>query len=177
MLSPGFRIAASAMASSSGGKAIIRSVKRMMAAPHQPAQIAGDEAQRGAHRHGEAIGHDADQQRGLRAEEQAGELVAAVGVGAEPEARIGRQGRALERQAVEELLRRIVRRQPGRCRGGKHEDDDDHQAGHGQPVTAEAVPSVVHAKLNSGTEREARLSRGRPVAARKTRPSSITACS
>ena len=83
----GRKIAASAIASSSAGNAIIRSVRRMIAAPSQPRDEARDDAQQRAEQHGGPIGDHPDQQRGARAVDQPREQVATEQVGAEPELR------------------------------------------------------------------------------------------
>ena len=80
--------------------------------------------------------------------EKARELVAAIGVGAEPEPPIGRQGRALQGQSVKELFRRIVGRKP-RCQHGRGQEHRyGHQPEDGEPVTPESMPKLIHAELS-----------------------------
>ena len=89
------------------------------------AQIAGDDADEEADRHRDAVGDEADDQRGARAEEKAGEQVAAERVGAEQEMAIRRQRRAFDRQAVEHLVIGAEGSDPGRGDRHDHDKDDD----------------------------------------------------
>ena len=106
------------------------------------AQIAGDDSEHRAEQDGDAVRDDADQQRGARAVDQAREQVAAEQVGAEPEVPVGRQRRALERQAVEELLVRRVRGKLGCQYRGEDRDQDDGEPEHRQPGYETGAPAA-----------------------------------
>jgi hypothetical protein len=81
------------------------------AGTYPAAEIARDDAEQGADQHRNAIRGDADDQRGAGAEDQAREQIAPQQVGAEPEARVWRERRALQGQPVEELFFRRIGRQ------------------------------------------------------------------
>ena len=60
---------------------------------------------------------------------------------------LGRQGRAFQRQAVEELLIGIIRRDR-RGEQAEHQQQQNHaKADHRQPVATEAPPEILHAEL------------------------------
>ena len=99
------------------------------------AEIAGGDADQRADQQRRAIGDDADDQRGARAEEDAGQQVAAEQVGAEPEVGVGRQRRAFQRQPVEDLLVGIVGGEPRREERAGHDDRDD-RPGRSPPAAA-----------------------------------------
>ena len=115
--------------------------------PRRAPQISRGNPQKTADHHRDPIGENADQQRGAGAVEQPRELVAPIGVGAEPEALAGGKRRALQRQAVEELLIGIVRGD----RRGEQAERQQHQnhakTDHRQPVATEAPPEILHAEL------------------------------
>ena len=96
------------------------------------AEIAGGDADQRADEQRDAVGDDADDQRGARAEQDAGQQVAAEQVGAQPEVGVGRQRRAFQRQPVEELLVRVVAGEPRRQDRAGHHDRDDGEADHRQ---------------------------------------------
>ncbi len=108
------------------------------------AEIARDDAEQRADQHRDAIGDDADDQRGARAEDQAREQVAPQEVGAEPEARVRRQRRALERQAVEELLARRIGCELRRQQRRERHQDDHGEAEQGCMVAQQGPQNVRH---------------------------------
>ena len=106
------------------------------------AEIAGGDADQRADQQRRAIGDDADDQRGARAVEDAGQQVAAEQVGAEPEGGVGRQRRAFQRQAVEHLLVGIVGGEPRRQDRAGHDDRHDHQAEQRQLAPEQPPPDA-----------------------------------
>ncbi len=93
--------------------------------------------------HRDPVGDDADDQRGARAVEEAGEEVAAEQVGAEQKCAARRQRRAFERQPVEDLLVRAVGRD--QRRGERHCDDgQDHGKAEQGRLALQYLPQHPH---------------------------------
>ena len=122
----------------------------------ETAQEAGDHSEPGAEHHGGAVGEHADDHRSLGTEQEAGEDVAAERVGAHPEAGVGGQRLALDRQPVEELLVRIVGGDEVRRDGRQHRNRHDDEAAERRPVFGKSSPEVAH----EDWEQALRLPRG-----------------
>ena len=106
--------------------------------------VAGDDAEQGAHGHGGPIGDHPDQQRRAGSVQEARQEVPAQKIGAEQEPLVGRQRCAFQGQTFEELLDRIERGQHRR-RDGRHGDrGDGHQAGERQRIPGESMPPTRH---------------------------------
>ena len=65
-------------------------------------------------------------------------------VRAHPESFVGRQGRALQRQPVEELLMGVEGRKPRRAEPARDDQHDHQAAGKSQGVSEELAPGVGH---------------------------------
>jgi hypothetical protein len=119
----------------------------------------------------EAGRDDADQQRHPGAEDQPGQHVAAVGIGAEQERRAGTDRGAVGRQPVGVGLERVMRgqqrrehRDQGQHDHGDHRDQRDRvPAQAGQRATAEA--GLVDRRRELGRRRRRLDRRGRQLAA------------
>ena len=110
---------------------------------HPATEISGANADSRTDEHRNTVGYHADDQRGLRTIDQAGEQIAPDEIGAEPEFQVGRERRAFQRQAVEELFVGIEGNDPRREERGCDSDNDDHKAESGQWSADDAAKNAA----------------------------------
>ncbi len=94
---------------------------------HPATEIASADTDHRSDENSNAIGHHANDERGLRAIDKTREQVAPDQIGSEPEFGIRRERSAFERQPVEKLLIRIEGYDPWRENSRRHRDDDDRK--------------------------------------------------
>ena len=99
-----------------------------------PADISGNNAQKGTDEDGCAVGRDAYNQGGAGPVNQTGKESPTQKIGAEPEFPIGRQRRPLRGQALKVLFVRRVRRKDRREYGRRRKDQDQTQPEHGKLI-------------------------------------------
>ena len=120
--------------SSTAGKAIQMSTSRGDGGIDPAAEIAGEQAERGAEQAGGSGGGDGDEERDLGAVDQSGQDIPAQIVGAEQVAGLGPVGpdrRDILQHQI--LLDRVVRCEQGREDGGEREEQQ-HRAAQRDPA-------------------------------------------